>query len=140
MRTDHGVPHIYAEDLEAFGYGLGWAQAEDYGADMIRMLVRDRAQMGRTFGADSMESDFYYQLRRDRAAATFPLLDADVRAVYTGFAEGVNRYIMLHPDALPAWVRPVFTGPDVLAGEVSLPNPFRTDRLAARLRANASSA
>ncbi|MEJ2219041.1 MAG: penicillin acylase family protein, partial [Gemmatimonadota bacterium] len=61
-------------------------------------------------------------------------MDADVRAVYTGFAEGVNRYIVLHADSLPAWVQPVFTGPDVLAGEVTLPNPFSQRSLLMRLK------
>lgn len=138
IRTDHGVPHIFAQDLEAMGYALGWVQAEDYGADMIRMLVRNRGEMGRAFGQDSIDSDFYSRLRHDRAVETFPMLDADVRAVYTGFAEGVNRYITLHADALPAWARPVFTGPDVLAGEVSLPNPFARRRLVERLRSAAN--
>ena len=42
IRTDYGVPHIYAEDFRALGYALGYLQSEDYGARVARGLVRAR--------------------------------------------------------------------------------------------------
>jgi len=134
VRTEYGIPHIFAQDLEAMGYGLGWVQAEDYGDVLFRSLIQNQAAMGRTFGADSMGSDFLAQPRRTRALETFPLLDADVRDVYNGFAAGVNRYIELHAAELPAWVRPNFSGPDVLAGEVTMASPFGGRRILQRLQ------
>lgn len=134
VRTEYGIPHIFAQDLEAMGYGLAWVQAEDYGTVLFRSLVQNQAAMGRTFGADSMESDFYTQQRRARALETFPLLDPDVRDVYNGFAAGVNRYIELHAAELPDWVRPNISGPDVLAGEVSMANPFGGQRIIRRMQ------
>ncbi|NIP81825.1 MAG: hypothetical protein GWM90_22435, partial [Gemmatimonadetes bacterium] len=67
VRTEYGVPHIFADDVAAMGYGLGWVQAEDYGANLIRSLIENCGEMGRVFGRDSMESDFYDRLRHARA-------------------------------------------------------------------------
>ena len=58
IRTDHGVPHIRADDLKAFGYGLAWVQLEDYGIRMAQGILRTRGTMARVFGRDSIESDF----------------------------------------------------------------------------------
>ncbi len=134
VRTEYGIPHIFAEDVEAMGYALGWVQAEDYGETLIRSLIENRGEMGRTFGHDSIDSDFYYKQRHARARETFHLLDPDIRQIYNGFAGGVNRYILLHQDELPEWARAVFTGPDVLAGEVSMPSPFAGRRIVERLK------
>ena len=29
--TEYGVPHIYAHDLQAMGFGLAWVELEDQG-------------------------------------------------------------------------------------------------------------
>ena len=46
----------------------------------------------------------------------------DTRAMYDGFAEGVNRYIRSHRGELPVWVQPVFHGHDVAAGDIGTAN------------------
>ena len=61
-RTEFGVPHIIATDFRGIGIGLGYAQTEDYGERVVRGLVRDKGWMGRTFGRDSMASDFAARL------------------------------------------------------------------------------
>ncbi len=132
VRTEYGVPHIVAADFRGVGIGLGYAQAEDYGERVVRGLLRDKAWMGRTFGKDSMGSDFAAQLVQARVQDTYHLLDADTRAMYEGFAEGVNRYIRANPSRLPAWAQPVFTGHDVAAGDVGTANITAAQRLVLR--------
>ena len=117
-RTEYGVPHIVAADFRGIGIGLGYAQTEDYGERVIRSLLREKGWMGRTFGKDSMASDFAAKLTHARVEETYHLLDADTRAMYEGFAEGVNRYIRANAAKLPAWAAPVFTGHDVAAGDI----------------------
>ena len=117
-RTEYGVPHITASDFRGIGIGLGYAQSEDYGERVIRSLLREKGWMGRTFGKDSMASDFAARLTQARVEETYHLLDADTRAMYEGFAEGVNRYIRANKATLPAWAEPVFTGHDVAAGDI----------------------
>lgn len=118
-RTEHGVPHIRADNMEAAGYGLGYVQIEDYGARVAMGLLHSRGEMGRWFGRDSIEGDFNARLTYETAVRGYPSLDNDTRAIYDGFAEGVNRYIELHPEEFPTGFAPRFTGYDVLAHEVS---------------------
>lgn len=133
-RTAYGVPHIKANDLRAAAYALAWVQLEDYGARALAGLQRTRGEMGRRFGRDSMESDFLAQRVYAIAVAKYPLLDADTRAIYEGFAAGVNRYIALHPDEFPGPAGAPFTGYDVAARDVSLATMGQARRFLARLQ------
>ena len=132
-RTAHGVPHIKAENLEAAGYALAYVQLEDYGPRVAFGLLRARGEMGRWFGRDSMESDFNARLEYARAVDAYPLLDDETRAVYAGFAVGVNRYVELHPDEFPVGFAPKFTGFDVAARDVEGANPASAARFLARV-------
>ena len=131
-RTEFGVVHIEAPTFRAAGIGLGYTQAEDYGDRVIRSLLRSKGWMGRTFGKDSMESDFAAARIHARVQETYHLLDADTRAMYDGFAEGVNRYIRAHRAQLPAWVSPVFHGHDVAAGDIATANTTAARNLVLR--------
>lgn len=131
-RTEYGVVHITASNFRGIGIGLGYAQTEDYGERVVRGLLRDKGWMGRTFGKDSIASDFGAQLVQQRVQETYHLLDADTRAMYEGFAEGVNRYIRAHGDKLPTWARPIFTGHDVAAGDIGTAGIAAAQRLVTR--------
>lgn len=118
MRTEYGVPHILAEDLEAMGFGLGYVQSEDYSASIAVAMVASRGTLARHLGGDELNADFAARESHARAVATFDRLDPRAQAVYSGFAEGVNHYIRLHPREFPPWIAPDFTGPDALARDV----------------------
>ena len=102
-RTSFGVPHILAEDLGALGYGLAWVHLEDYGRLVIERLTMARGELSLHLGEEFVESDFWWRRRYEQAAVAYPELDAEVRALYEGYAAAVNRYAELHPDAVPAW-------------------------------------
>ena len=114
-RTAYGVPHIRAANLRAAGYAMGWVQVEDYGMDVVEGLVRARGDWSRHHGPASIDRDALARRRHARAVETLPLLSGDTRSVLEGFAAGVNRYVALHPDEFPSWVRPDFDGADVHA-------------------------
>src|SRR3954463_1179554 len=118
VRTAHGVPHIRAENLRAAGYALAWVQLEDYGPRTALSVLRAHAGMGRVFGHDSINSDFTAAQARDRAIATYHLLDQETRDIYDGFAIGVNRYVELHPEEFPPAMVRDFSGYDVAALDV----------------------
>ena len=118
VRTDYGVPHILAEDLEAMGFGLGFVQSEDYSTSIAVAMVASRGTLARHLGAEELDGDFAARESHARAVATFEQLDPRAQAVYSGFAEGVNHYIRLHPQEFPPWVAPDFNGPDALARDV----------------------
>ncbi len=118
-RTEFGVPHIQANDFRGIGIGLGYTQVEDYGERVIFGLLRAKGWMGRTFGRDSMNSDFAALREQARVRETYHLLSASTRGVYEGFAEGVNIYIRSHPDRVPSWARPVFHAHDAAALDIN---------------------
>jgi acyl-homoserine-lactone acylase len=120
IRTSHGVPHIRAQNLRAAGYALAWVQLEDYGPRTALSVLRAHGGRGRVFGHDSINSDFGARRARDRAIATYHLLDQETRDIYDGFAIGVNRYVELHPEEFPATMLHDFTGYDVAALDVDL--------------------
>lgn len=121
-RTEHGVPHILANDYRGVGIGLGYAQVEDYGERVIIGLLRARGGMGRTFGRDSIASDFGAARDQARVRETYHLLDAGTRGIYEGFAEGVNIFIRSNPERVPAWAQPIFHAYDVAALDVNFVN------------------
>lgn len=120
VRTEFGVSHILAQDLEAMGFGLGYVQSEDYGEEVAFTLIKSRGEYARYVGKDSIEGDFTGKERHALAAATFHLLESDTRAVYRGFAAGVNHYVRLHRAEFPDWVEPSFTAVDAHAGDVQV--------------------
>jgi acyl-homoserine-lactone acylase len=131
-RTEYGVPHIRGRDFRAVGIGLGYTQTEDYGERVVRGLLRAKGWMGRTWGRDSMGSDFAARQVQSRVQETYHLLDPDTRAMYDGFAEGVNLYIREHPERLPSWVKPVFHGHDVAAGDIGTASVAAAERMLTR--------
>ena len=133
VRTEFGVPHIYAENFRALGYALGYLQLEDYGERVPQGMARNRGDLARHIGASALDSDFENRPRHDIAVAAYPRLGEDTRAVYEGFAEGVNRYIALHPDEFPEWMRPDFDGRDVAALYVYTPSSAVMNRWRRRL-------
>lgn len=70
-------------------------------------------------GEERVDADARARQRHARAVETFPRLHPDTRDVYSGFAEGMNHFIRVHRDRLPEWMEPDFTGPDVLARDVT---------------------
>lgn len=115
VRTAHGVPHIRAQSLRAAGYALGWLQCEDYGAVTPNRLWATRGTTARRLGRPALDADFNALLERERAVATYHLLEPETRDFYDGFAAGVNRYLALHAAEFDPAHPADFSGYDVAA-------------------------
>jgi acyl-homoserine-lactone acylase len=120
IRTAFGVPHVLADDLGAMGYGLAWAMTEDYREEVLEALLDSNGRWALAAGRDEIDGDFAGRLDHAFAEATYHLLPADVRAVYAGFAAGVNDYVRANPDSLADWARPEFTPHDVAARDIGV--------------------
>ncbi len=134
-RTDYGIPHIFADDLKAMGFGLGYVQSEDYSVSIAMAMMGSRGTLARHLGPEELDADFAARPVHARAVATFDRLDPNTQDVYRGFAEGVNHYIRLHRDEFPEWLTPDFTGVDALARDVQGWSRADAARFVARLRA-----
>ena len=135
-RTDYGVPHILAESLEAAAFAMAWVQLEDYGDRVALGLVQARGESTLHLGLEegSLDGDFRARRSHGRAVETFHLLPPEVRAVYRGFARGVNAYVDMNPEEFPETLRPDFTGHDVLARDVTGPSWGAANRFLSRVR------
>ncbi|HSG47431.1 MAG TPA: penicillin acylase family protein, partial [Longimicrobiales bacterium] len=118
VRTEYGVPHVFADDVEAMGFALGWLQSEDHGDVAAVNLVKGRGEYARYVGYDSIDGDFEARETYARAVETWHRLLPETRAVYEGFAAGVNHYVRLHREEFPDWLVPDFTGIDAHAREI----------------------
>lgn len=127
-RTSHGVPHIYADNMKAAGFALGWLQTEDYGSVVPEQLLRARGEWSRYNIIEearleaAINTDAASRITWQRAEETWPLLDPDTRDFLDGFAAGINLYIHRHPGELGDWVKPLFTGCDVHARTIVTPS------------------
>ena len=133
IRTEYGVPHIYAENFEALGYALGYLQLEDYGRHVPMGMLRARGELARHVGASALASDFENRPYYWRTREVYFELGSETREVYEGFATGVNRYIQRHPGEFPEWMKDDFTGYDVAALYVYRPSRRQVNRWIRRI-------
>lgn len=124
-RDRFGVPHIFGKTDADVAYGVAYAHAEDDFATLQEVLAMTRGRAGAMLGPDGAAIDYAAALLdiRKTSARDWPRLPADVRALFTAYAAGLNHYADKHPDEVRlSGLFPV-TGEDVVAGFV-LRSPF----------------
>ena len=124
-RTEYGVPHITAKNLESLGFGVGYAYAEDNICLLADQIVKYNSQRSRYFGpgsdpdqgnVENLITDFSYLALeiRAQAEAGFPLMSENSRALFSGYAKGYNQFLQdtgisnIDPRcADQPWVKPI---------------------------------
>jgi penicillin G amidase len=106
-RDAHGVPHIQAANLDDLLFAQGFVTAQDrlWEMDMARrMAAGDAAEI---LGPSLVDHDRLqrYLLMRPTAERMAAQLSARDRQYFEDYARGVNAYIALHEDDLPAEFR-----------------------------------
>jgi acyl-homoserine-lactone acylase len=120
-RTEFGVPHVYAETMEAAGYALGYLQMEDHGAMVAEIFLKARGEWAKhneLTGSErdaAIDRDAASRRNYQRAVQTWNMLEQDTKDILSGFAKGMNRYIELNPAEFDEWVQPQYTGYDMHA-------------------------
>ena len=132
-RTSYGVPHILAEDLRAAAFALAYVQLEDHGSRIIEGMNAARGGSAMVDGASRVSADADARRRLDLARVVFDSLRQDTRDMYAGFAAGMNQFIRMHRDELPAWVRPDYSAHDVFARDITWPSDALMSRFRERL-------
>lgn len=116
--TDHGVPHVRAQDWGSLGYGFAYAVATDAVCTLAREFINVRGEQSRFFGPEEgrREADIFHKAvitdqALKHAAARMP---QEMVAMQEGYVAGYNRYLADHSDdKLPEscrnqpWVRPI---------------------------------
>ncbi|HEX9138238.1 MAG TPA: penicillin acylase family protein [Steroidobacteraceae bacterium] len=109
IRDDWGVPHLYADREQDAFYGLGYAQAEDRLAGLLRTYLAARGESASVFGAGAVPSDLRARqwMVLERAKAGIKNLEPQLLRDYQQFIGGVQQYMRDHPREVPAWAPPL---------------------------------
>ncbi|MEN8718681.1 MAG: penicillin acylase family protein [Oceanococcaceae bacterium] len=108
IRTEMGVPHIFADNFKNYGYGYGYVHAEDNLCVLAEDLTTIRGERAKFFGRDgsytirangstvgNVDSDFFWKHVATPEAIAPIAENADQEAVDAteGFVAGYNRYV-----------------------------------------------
>jgi penicillin G amidase len=102
-RDAHGVPHIFASDMNDAARALGYVHASER---LYQMEIQRRAGQGRlaeVAGVDLVGVDKFirtlgfYRL----ATSSFGALSPEAQAYYVAYADGVNAFLNTHRGRLP---------------------------------------
>lgn len=108
-RDEWGVPHVRAGSLESMAFAFGYAQAQDQLTTLLRAYRIANGRAAEVWGEAFADYDARaLQLRHaDLAKTAFDTVSQDTRDLCSGFAKGVNAWMVEHRDALPAWAEGV---------------------------------
>jgi len=103
IRDPYGVPHIYGKTDADCVFGLMYAQCED---DFPRVEDNYLTSLGRraeAYGEGSVYEDLLMRLTVDSAEAVsdYAKAPAWLKALLDAYADGVNYYLLKHPDVRP---------------------------------------
>jgi acyl-homoserine-lactone acylase len=140
VRTQHGIPHVTADDWGSLGYGSGYAAAETSICNLADTVLTARGLRSKFLGPDeryrdhvtldasNLQTDTLFTDIRNRRVVEKLLKDEvrgpgkQTRAMVKGYAAGVNAYLrdvggsrnITDPACRGArWVRPNATALDI---------------------------
>ena len=99
QRTSHNIPHITADNMPSAWFGQGYAMAEDRICVLLDQITKVRSHRAKFFGAGeygtNLSSDFGYKHLGllSNAEKSWSSLPADIQAMLTAHATGINKYI-----------------------------------------------
>lgn len=119
LRDEWGTPHVYAQREEDGYFGWGYAMAQDRLLNLLWRYVAAQGRLAETFGADlparylgaldfpasNLEADAVHLrfMTPENGAAGFKRLDPQLRANYSAFARGIERFMADYPAKVPEW-------------------------------------
>jgi acyl-homoserine-lactone acylase len=103
IRDGFGVPHIYARtDADAI-FGMLYAQSEDDFNRVEQNYIWATGRLAEVDGEEAIFSDLRARLymTTDEARAAYAAAPAWLQALCDAFADGVNWYLLSHPEVKP---------------------------------------
>ena len=103
-RTDYGIPHITADNLESMAFGVGYAFSQDNACMLLDVVMLYNSRRSRYFGPHEnpgrndnayLISDFSYLALniRQQAEDGFSRLSQYSQAMLSGYSKGFNQYL-----------------------------------------------
>lgn len=135
-RDAYGVPTVHGHDVAETAYGLAMAHAEDNFRTIQLVVLASRGRAGALLGEEGAKSDFLWNLLDVQGSVDRGYerdLSPEIRAIFTGYADGLNAYGAAHQTEVLPGAQNV-TGRDVAAGSaLTLPLFWGFDAVLARL-------
>ena len=119
IRDEWGTPHVFAKREEDGYFGWGYAMAQDRLPNLLWRYIAAKGRLAETFGADlparylgaldfpasNLEADAVHLrfMTPENGVAGFKRLDPQLRANYSAFAAGIERFMADNPAKVPAW-------------------------------------
>ncbi len=103
IRDDFGVPHIYAKTDADAVFGMLYAQSEDDFKRVEQNYIWATGRLAEVEGEDALYSDLRARLYMTvaEAKAAYASAPQDLKDLCDAFADGINYYLMTHPDVTP---------------------------------------
>ena len=100
IRDDFGVPHIYAATDADAVFGMLYAQAEDDFPRIERNYIWATGRLAEIEGENAIISDVraHLYMKPGEAIAAYESAPDWLRALCDAFADGLNYYLLTHPD------------------------------------------
>ncbi len=103
IRDRHGVPHIFAKNLNDAARALGYLHAQDrfFQMDVTRRVTEGR--LAEIIGSRGLPLDKLFRTLdlSGRGAASFSALSPELQAYLRAYADGVNAWLTASGQALP---------------------------------------
>jgi acyl-homoserine-lactone acylase len=105
----YGVPHIFAKDRNGLAYAFGWAQMQNHGDLLLRLVAQARGRASEYLNRDYLDEDRWVWTLDLRGAArrTLAAQPRDMRAHLESFVAGINAFAKAHPKLIGDSVRAV---------------------------------
>ncbi|MGH9823095.1 MAG: penicillin acylase family protein, partial [Blastocatellia bacterium] len=104
-RDEYGIPHVFAKNLEAAAYAIGYAQAEDRLEELLKNYRRAEGTMSEVFGPSYLQTDLIQRMVRHEEISRekYNEVSPKSRAVIEAFQAGIKAFEKEHPDQVPSW-------------------------------------
>jgi len=108
-RDEYGVPHIFAANIEAGAFALGYAQAEDRLEDLLKGYRLASGTMAEAFGPNFYNNDLIQHMVRHGAVARekYKDINPEVRTIIEAYHAGINSFMKEHPEQVPSWAQEI---------------------------------
>jgi acyl-homoserine-lactone acylase len=109
FRDEYGVPHVFAPNLEAAAFAVGYAQAEDRLDDLLKNYRLASGAMAEAFGPDFYTGDLIQRMVRHAEVARekYKEVSPKMRATIEAFQAGIKFFMKEHPERVPSWAQEI---------------------------------
>jgi acyl-homoserine-lactone acylase len=108
-RDEYGIPHVYAQTLEAASFAIGYAQAEDRLEELLKNYRKANGTMSEVFGPDYYRSDLIQRMWRhsEISREKYNEVSPKMRACMEAFQDGIKLFMKEHPEQVPTWAQEI---------------------------------